>query len=679
MQSERFNVSILPKFNEIDPAKIEPTIRALLEKNRKKLADILAQKGPYTWANLMQPIEVMSDELHKHWSPVAHLHSVMESEPLREAYNSTLPILTEYHTEYSQNAALFTAIKSLTESAEFSSYTPAQKKLLENEIRDFKLSGVHLSADKKAQLSDLHQRVSQLTTQFAENLLDATNGWILHLKDARELAGVPETVLQLASDNAKQRNLEGYVITLDLPSYSTAMKFLNNRELRKTLYNAYATRASDQGPNANKFDNTKIMADLLETRHNIANLVGFKNFAEYSLATKMAKNPEEVLAFLYDLVDRSKPYAEKEFHELIDLAKSDGLSHLEVWDIAYYSEKLREQKYNFSAEDLRPYFPFEKVMHGMFKIVNTIYGLSFNEEKDVQTWHPDVKFYSVYDESNHLRGGFYVDLYARQHKRDGAWMDDCINRRRTSQNDIQLPVAYLTCNFMPPVEDKPALLTHDDVLTLFHEFGHCLHHLLTRVDFPSVGGINGVPWDAVEFPSQFMENFCWEKDSLHYISAHYQTGESIPQDLYEKMLKAKYFQTGLQMVRQLEFALFDFRIHYEYQPNAIPNFVQETLDDVRRKVCVIKVPSFNRFQHSFSHVFAGGYAAGYYSYKWAEVLSEDAYAKFEENGILDPKTGKSFMQNILEVGGVRDPMDSFIAFRGRKPTIDALLRHSGIK
>lgn len=670
--------NILPHFSAIVPEQIETTIRDILDVNRSTIKSLLAQPGPYTWQNLMQPLEVLSDELSKTWSPINHLNSVLESDSLRKAYNSTLPHLTEYFTDYSQNEQLYKAMASIIESPEFATLSKAQKKLLENEIRDFKLAGVNLPQDKKNRMSELSQQLSKATTKFAENILDATGAWYLHKTNKEDLDGLPEQVLQLARDNAKLRGLEGYVITLDFPSYSTAMIYLKNRGMRQTIYEAHITRASELGPNAGKWDNSKVMDEILNIRYEMAKLIGFNNFAEYSLATKMAKTPAEVLGFLNDLVVRSKPFAESEYAEIVALARHDGLPELEVWDVSYYSEKLRVQKYDFSQEDVRPYFPIEKVMNGMFTVVNKIYGLTIQEEKDIEVWHTDVKFYSIYDEQQQFRGGFYIDLYARPHKRDGAWMDDCINRRRVSDKYVQFPVAYLTCNFMPAVENKPALLTLDDVLTLFHEFGHCLHHLLTKVDFPSVSGINGVPWDAVEFPSQFMENFCFEKESLALISAHYETGEPIPDDLHQKMVRAKYFQTGLQMVRQLEFALFDFRLHLEYHPYQ-GGQVQAVLDDVRSKVAVVPATSFNRFQNSFSHIFAGGYAAGYYSYKWAEVLSADAYAQFEENGILDRKTGKSFMENILEVGGVRDPMDSFIAFRGRKPTIDALLVQSGIQ
>lgn len=677
MNHTAFSQSALPRFKEIDPSKIEPIIRNLLKTNRQKLQELLTQSEPFTWDNLMQPLEDMGDELSKIWSPIGHLNSTLESEPLRQAYNAVLPLLTEYHTEVSQNEQLFKAISSIANSPAFQTFSPAQRKIIENDIRDFKLSGIHLPPEKKARFAMLQQQLSQLITKFSENVLDSTNAWTYHLTDKQALLGLPPQALQLAIDNAKRRGLEGYVLTLDYPSYSTAIKFLQNRSLRKKLYEAYTTRASDKGPNAGKWDNSPIIDNILRTRYEIAQLVGFNNFAEYSLATKMAKTPQDVLHFLNDLLDRSKAIAEEEYQAIVQEAAKDHLTTLESWDVPYYSEKLQMAKFNFTEEDFRPYFPIQNVLNGLFMLVNKLYGLTIKEQSNIETWHPDVHFFVIYDDQNRLRGGFYTDLYARPHKRDGAWMDECRTRSRLGNNDIQSPVAFLTCNFMPPVGDQPALLTHDDVLTLFHEFGHCLHHLLTKVDYPSVAGINGVPWDAVEFPSQFMEYFCWEKESLALIAKHYQTGESLPDDLYKKMIAAKHFQTGLQMIRQLEFSLFDFRLHLEYNPTQSGQ-VQAILDEVRQKTTFIPVPSFNRFQNSFAHIFAGGYSAGYYSYKWAEVLSSDAYSQFEEKGFFDRATGQSFMENILEVGGVRDPMASFVAFRGREPTIDALLKQSGI-
>ena len=672
----------LPQFAAIKPADIEPTLRVMLLDHRQKLQALLAQAQPFTWNNLMQPLEIMDDKLNQYWSPIAHLHAVMESDELREAYNQSLPLLTEYHTEVAQNESLYQAIESLANSTGFSQLDPAQKKIIENDLRDFRLAGIHLPADKKARMAKLQKQLSQLTTKFSENILDATQHFILHLTDFQTVKDLPPPALQLAIDHAKQRGLEGYVLTLDYPSYSTAIKFLSDRSIRRTLYEAYTTRASDRGPHAHTWDNSSIMDDILKIRHEIAQLVGFKNYALYSLTTKMAKTPDEVLGFLNDLAIKSKPIAEKELKELIEFAQThDGIKQLEAWDISYYSEKLKLDKFHFSQEDLRVYFPINKVLNGLFTLANRLYGITIHEEKNVPTWQENVRFFTITDNQNQLRGGMYTDLYARSNKRDGAWMDECVIRRRVSSEAIQHPVAFLTCNFMPPahpqISTNPALLTHDDVLTLFHEFGHCLHHILTQIDYPSVASINSLPWDSVEFPSQFMEYFCWEKEVLALIAGHYQTGSPIPDELLKKMHAAKHFETGLQMVRQLEFALFDFRLHLEYDPQKTKP-IQTVLNDVRQKIAVIHPPEFNRFQHSFAHVFAGGYAACYYSYKWAEILSADAYAQFEEKGLLDHATGLSYMKNILEIGGIRDPMLSFIAFRGRKPTIDALLRLSGI-
>lgn len=673
-----FTQKMLPYFSEIDPKHIPEQIQTLLATNRAEIAKLLAQPGPLTWENLLEPIEDLQDNLNKNWSPINHLHSVTETEALRKAYNDILPALTEYGTELSQNTKLYEATKQIATSAAFAHLHPAQQKTIENDLRDFKLAGVQLPPDKKARLAELQQQLSAASTKFSENILDATQGWHLHVTDEKELAGLPEQSLQLAKEQAEQRGLNGYVLTLDHASYLPALQFLHNRTIRKTIYEAHCTRASECGPNAHKWDNTAVMETILKIRHEIANLIGYKNYAEYSLATKMAHSPQEVLAFLHDLVRRSKPMAETELQAVTTLASADGITSFEIWDLPYYSEKLRLAEFDFSQEDLRPYFPAEQVLQGMFAFVNKLYGITIRKQADINVWHPDAAFFNVYDAQGNLRGGFYTDLYARQHKREGAWMDDCRIRRRKQNGDIQHPVAYLTCNFMPPVNNQPALLTHDDVLTLFHEFGHCLHHLLTLVDYPSVAGINGVPWDAVEFPSQFMENFCWEKESLALIAAHYQTKAPLPDDLHKKMIRAKNFQTAMHMLRQLEFALFDLRLHTEYDPNKPHSQIQEILNEVRKEVSVVPTPAYNRFQHSFSHIFAGGYAAGYYSYKWAEVLSADAYSMFIENGILDKTTGQSFMQNILEIGGVREPMDSFVAFRGRKPQIDALLRLSGI-
>jgi len=669
--------SPLPVFSDIHPEDIEPAVKQIIAQNRLLIAQHLNQEK-FTWDNLMAPLEEIDDKLSQVWSPITHMHAVMESDGLRAAYNACLPLLTEYHTEIMQNEKLYQAIQSIADSPEYTTLNEAQRKVIDNDLRDLQLAGVHLGAVEKARYAELQKQLSKLCTQFAENILDATHAWTLHITDKEALQGLPEQTLKLAEQNALQSELTGWVLTLDYSCYATVMKYLKKRELRWLMYEAFSTRASDQGPNAGRFDNTNIMEDIVKTRHELAKLLGFNHFAEYSLKTKMAKTPERVLSFLNELVLKSKPAGENEMKELNEFAKSlDGVDHLEAWDLPYYSEKLREAKYALSQEDLRPYFPINKVLPGMFTVMNKLYGIKVTEKHNVDVWHPNVQFFEIHDANDHLRGYFYTDLYARPHKREGAWMDECRVRRRLEDGTVQLPVAFLTCNFTRPLGNKPALLTHEDVLTLFHEFGHCLHHLLTRVDYAPLSGINGVPWDAVEFPSQFLECWCFEKEVLALISAHEETGEPVPDVLYNKMIAAKNFQPGMHMLRQLEFALFDFRLHLEYDPAKKP-MVQFILDDVRKQVAVVSTPKFNRFQHSFSHIFSGGYAAGYYSYKWAEVLSSDAFAKFEEKGIFDHDTGQSFLKNILEQGGVREPMDLYIAFRGREPTIDALLKYSGL-
>jgi oligopeptidase A len=670
--------SPLPKFSDIQPEYIEPALKTIIAANRERLTQLLNETSSYTWDNLLAPLEEMDDTLSKMWSPVSHLHAVMESESLRAAYNACLPLLTEYHTELVQNEKLYKAINSIKESPEYHTLNTAQKKSIDNDLRDIRLAGVSLPPQNKAQYAELQKQLSKLCTQFSENILDATGAWTLHITNKEAVLGMPDSALKIAEQNALQRDLTGWVFTLDYASYSSVMKYLADRELRWLMYEAHVTRASDQGPNAGRFDNTAIMEDIIKTRHKLATLLGFNNFAEYSLATKMADTPERVLRFLYDLVEKSKKTAEKELHELQQFAHQlDGIEQLEAWDLAYYTEKLRQTKYALSQEDLRAYFPVNKVLTGLFTITNKLYNIKIIERFDVDTWHPQVKFFEVRDGKDQLRGYFYIDLYARAHKREGAWMDECRNRRRLADGSIQHPTAFLTCNFTRPVDNKPALLTHEDVQTLFHEFGHVLHHILTQVDYSSVSGINGVPWDAVEFPSQFFEFWCFEKEALAFISAHEETGECIPDTLYNKLIAAKNFQSGMQMLRQLEFALFDFRLHFEYDPNKTPA-VQSVLDDVRKQVSVLNTPRLNRFQHSFSHIFSGGYAAGYYSYKWAEVLSADAFELFEQKGIFDTASGQAFLTNILEKGGVYDPMELYVAFRGREPTIDALIKYSGL-
>ncbi|MET0013702.1 MAG: oligopeptidase A [Sedimenticola sp.] len=675
MDNPLLELEALPHFSRIRPEHVEPAIDALLKEGRELTHKLLESGAPYTWDNLVEPLEIADDRLGRAWSPVSHMNSVVNSDELRDAYNACLPKLSDYATEMGQNEQLCNAYKAVYENG--SDLNDDQRKLLENALRDFRLSGVDLPAEKKSRYKEISQQLTRLTSKYEENLLDATNAWSKLITDEAELAGLPESALGLAKQTAEQRDKAGWMLTLEFPSYLPVMTYADNRELRREMYEAYATRASDQGPHAGKWDNSETMERILELRHEQALLLGFDNYAERSLAKKMARSCDEVLGFLNDLAKRSHDQALQELRELTEFASSEhGAEDLQAWDIGYYAEKLRQHRYAITQEELKPYFPESKVLSGMFAVVNRLYGIEIAEVDDVETWHPDVRFFEIRDRDGGIRGQFYLDLYARPKKRGGAWMDECVVRMFNEQYD-QIPAAYLTCNFSPPVGDKPALFTHDEVETLFHEFGHGLHHLLTRVNYPGIAGINGVAWDAVELPSQFMENWCWEREALDRISGHYETGEPIPATLYDRMKAAKNFQSGMQMVRQLEFSLFDFRMHREYQPGS-GGRIYEILEEVREKVAVIRPPAFNRFAHGFSHIFAGGYAAGYYSYKWAEVLSADAFSLFEERGIFDRDTGVAFLQNILEKGGSKDAMELFIGFRGREPEIDALLRHSGI-
>lgn len=676
MDNALLDLSGLPAFKSISPKHIESAVEYLLAENRAQLNVLLEATDAYTWGNLIQPFEDMEERLERVWSTVTHLNAVVNSDALRAAYNACLPKLSEYATELGQNAHLYRAYKHIAESSEYAALVAAQKKVIDNELRDFQLSGVGLDQDGQARYKIIQQELSSLTAKFEENVLDATQGWRKHISSKTELAGLPETSLALARQTAVQAGLEGWLFSLEYPSYLPLIQYADSRALRREMYEAYVTRASDQGPSAGEWDNTETLQKILQLRHELAQLLGFANYAELSLAKKMAKSTAQVMDFLNDLAQRSRPLAEQELAELRAFAEGLGCADLEAWDIPYYTEKLRAHKYALSQEDVRPYFPELRVLTGLFGLVKRLYGLVIAEIKGIETWHPDVRFYEIRDARNTLRGQFYLDLYARPHKRGGAWMAECVTRKRTGQN-VQTPVAYLTCNFSAPVGETPALFTHDEVLTLFHEFGHGLHHMLTQVDYIGVAGINGVAWDAVELPSQFMENWCWERATLDLIAGHYQTNEALPENLFNKMLAAKNFQSGMQMVRQLEFALFDFRMHREYDP-ARGARVADLLNEIRNTVSVFTPPVFNRFAHSFSHIFAGGYAAGYYSYKWAEVLSSDAFAKFEENGVFDQTTGQQFLHTILEQGGAREPMELFVEFRGREPTIDALLRHSGI-
>ncbi|MDD5228459.1 MAG: oligopeptidase A [Methylococcales bacterium] len=675
MTNPLLNQTDLPHFSQIKPEHIELAIDELLANARKAVADCLDTNEIYTWENLIEPIENAEDRLSKAWSPVSHLNAVMNNDELRDAYNACLPKLSDYATEMGQNEKLFHAYESIASHETFSTLTKAQQKVITNALRDFQLSGVALPLEQKQRYKEISQQLSSLTSRYEENVLDATNAWTKLITDINELAGLPETALAQAKQSAEISNVEnGWLITLQFPSYLAVMTYADNRELRREHYTAFVTRATE-----NDFDNTEIMEQILALRHEEARLLGFTNYADLSLATKMANSTDEVISFLEDLATKSLPQARQDVEDLKKFALDNyGIDNLQGWDVSYLSEKMRQQHYQLSQEEVKSYFPVPHVLKGLFEIVQRLYGLQITELHEFDRWHESVQLFEICDSHGQTRGRFYLDLFARTKKRGGAWMDDCIGRRKLDDNNIQYPVAYLVCNFTPPTTDTPSLLTHDDVTTLFHEFGHGLHHVLTQVDYLGVSGISGVAWDAVELPSQFMENWCWEKDALALISAHYQTGEMLPESLFEKMLAAKNFQAGMIMVRQLEFSLFDFHIHRDFEPQK-GGRIYEILNDIRQRVAVVPVPEFNRFAHSFSHIFAGGYAAGYYSYKWAEVLSSDAFSLFEEKGIFDAETGKAFLTNILEQGGSDDAMELFKNFRGREPSCDALLRHSGIK
>ncbi len=667
----------LPAFENINVSDVEPTIDELLAESRSIVKSLLANTKNYTWDNLLQRLEDMDDKLNRTWSPASHLHSVADNDQLREAYNNCISKLSDYSTEMGQNEELFHAYEQIAGADSFNLLSTAQQKIITNSLRDFQLSGIALDTKAKERYKLIQQQLSKLQTKFEENLLDATHAWRKLITDKDELEGLPESCIELAAQTAKDVGKEGWVFTLEFPSYMPVMQYADNASLREEIYGAYVTRASEKGPNAGQFDNSEIMNKILQYRTEKAKLLGFESYAHYSLATKMAENTNEVLDFLNNLIERTKKYAEQEYEELTLFAKETAnVSRLQAWDVVYYSEKLRQKKFDISQEELRAYFPVNQVIEGLFAITEKLYGVTINQREGVQIWHKDVMFYDILNQEGEISGSFYLDLFARRHKRGGAWMDECIVRKKTSTG-IQNPVAYLTCNFSPPLGYKPALLTHDEVTTLFHEFGHGLHHMMTKIEYSGVSGINGVPWDAVELPSQFMENWCWEKEAIDLFARHIDSGEILDNKIFKKMMKARTFQAGMKMLRQLEFSLFDYRLHMEFAIND-SLIIQDLLDEIREKVAVVETPDFNRFQHSFAHIFAGGYAAGYYSYKWAEVLSADAFSKFEERGIFDKETGEAFLQSILEQGGSREPMDLFIEFRGRKPSIEPLLRHSGI-
>ncbi|MBY5923261.1 oligopeptidase A [Ferrimonas balearica] len=680
MTNPLMDPSSLPAFSQIRPEHVQPAVEAALKHCRDTVEQVLAGAGPVTWDSLVAPVDEAEDKLSRIWSPVSHMNSVVSNEALREAHDACLPLLSEYSTWLGQNKALYEAYKALAASDEFANLSPAQKKVVENGLRDFELSGIGLPEAEQKRYGEIVMRLSELSSRYSNQLLDATNAWSKLITDVSELAGLPESALEAAQQSAALREQEGYLLTLEFPSYLAVMTYADNAELRREVYTAFCTRASEQGPHAGQFDNGPLMDELLALRQELSQLLGFESPAHKSLATKMAETPEQVISFLNELALASRGQGEEELKALTAYARAEhGVESLNAWDITYYAEKQKQHLYQISDEALRPYFPEDKVLSGLFHTLERLFSVKVQERKDIDTWHKDVRFFDLLEADGSVRGSFYLDLYARQNKRGGAWMDDCQGRRYRADGSLQKPVAYLTCNFNGPVGDKPALFTHDEVVTLFHEFGHGIHHMLTRIeDAPGVAGINGVPWDAVELPSQFLENWCWEAEALGEISGHYETGEPLPVEMLDKMLAAKNYQSAMMMLRQLEFALFDFRLHLECAQLQGDNPIQSILDEVREQVAVIKAPEFNRFQHGFSHIFAGGYAAGYYSYKWAEVLSADAFSRFEEEGIFNPLVGADFLHHILEMGGSEEPMALFTRFRGREPEIDALLRHSGI-
>ena len=674
MSNPLLNYTGLPAFSKIKPEHIKPAVEAVIKTCRETIEAVSKIENP-TWENFYLPQAAAGDQFSRAWSPVGHLNAVKNSPELREAYQACLPLLSEYSTWAGQHKGLYEGYLKLKNSPAFESYSLAQKKAIENSLRDFELSGISLPEDKQKRYGEISARLSELSSDFSNNVLDATMGWDIVITDESQLKGLPESALEAAKLSAESKGKKGYRFTLEFPSYYPVLTYCENRELREMMYKEYATRASDQGSNAGKWDNSVNIDEKLKLRRELAQLLGFATYADYSLATKMAENPQQVVEFLEDLASRAKKQAKEELCALKAFANHACSEQLEPWDIAYYSEKQKQALYAINDEELRPYFPEDRVLSGLFELMKRIFGLRIEEQFGIDTWHKDVRFFQIYDEQGEERGAFYLDLYARENKRGGAWMDDCINQKRFADGRLQKPVAYLTCNFNKPIGNKPALFTHDEVTTLFHEFGHGIHHMLTQIEVGDVAGINGVPWDAVELPSQFLENWCWEEEALAFISGHYETGEPLPKEKLTQLLKAKNFQAAMFVVRQLEFGLFDFRLHLAEPREGL---VLDTLKAVKAEVAIVKTPEWVRTPHSFSHIFAGGYAAGYYSYLWAEVLSADAFSKFEEDGIFNRETGQSFLDNILTRGGSEEPMVLFERFRGRKPTLDALLRHKGI-
>ena len=664
----------LPPFSAIRPEHVEPAIDQILEENRAAIAALLSREGTPDWNSLALALDAIGERLSRAWGPVSHLNAVCNNAELRSAYEACLPKLSQYWTEMGQNRALCDAWKALAASPAAAGFDVAQHTIVEQTLRDFHLSGIDLPEDKQKRYGEIQMRLSELASRFSNQLLDATQAWTKHITDEAELAGLPDYARAQMAAAAQARELDGWLVSLEFPSYIAVITYADRRELREELYTAYSTRASDQGPNAGQGDNGPLMEEILDLRQELAQLLGYPHYGELSLATKMAESTGQVLGFLRDLAVRSRPAAEQDLAELRAFALEAGVTDLQSWDVTYFSEKLRQSRYSISQEQVRQWFPVNRVLDGLFAIVQRLYGVTINELKDFESWHPDVRLFEIVEDGVQT-GRFFLDLYARSNKRGGAWMDSARQKWRNAAGELVTPVAYLVCNFTPASGERPALLTHDEVTTLFHEVGHGLHHLLTRVEYLGVSGINGVAWDAVELPSQFLENWCWEPEGLALMSAHFETGEPLPAELLERMLAAKNFQSGMMMLRQMEFSLFDFELHATHGDG---RSVMDVLQAIRDEIAVFQPPKWARFPNSFSHIFSGGYSAGYYSYKWAEVLSADAFARFEEEGVLNPATGRAFRDAILARGGSEEPMKLFVEFRGREPSIDALLRHSGL-
>lgn len=669
----------LPKFNEVKPVHVSPAIDQLIEVGRTLVNRLATSKTTPTWDNFARPLEDHSEQLSRAWSQVGHMNAVVNSPELRDAYNENLAKLTDFYSDLSQDDRLYAKFKAIQSHADFATLTATQQTIINHEVRDFKLGGAELSSDDKARFKAVSESLSKLSSQFSDNILDNTNDFKHLVQNLEDLKGIPADVIEAAEVSAKVDEKEGYQFTLHFPSYLPVLQYAQNRKLREVLYRAYATKASEFSPldadGIPKWNNTSLIKEILTLKQEEAKLLDFDNYAQYSLATKMADSPAQVIAFLDTLAKRAKPFAEKDMQALTQYAKKLGIDAMESWDVAYVSEKLREEQYAFSDQEVKQYFPEDKVLAGLFKVTETIFGVKVTKA-EAPLWHKDAAFYQISDQDNQPIAYFYLDLYARNGKRGGAWMDECISRRK-KVSGLELPVAFLTCNFSAPVGEKPALFTHDEVITMFHEFGHGLHHMLTQVDEYGVSGIKGVEWDAVELPSQFMENFCWEWDVIRHMTRHVDTGKQLPRSLFDKMVAAKNFQAGMQTVRQIEFSLFDMRLHGDFDPQGDKTAL-DLIETVRDEVAVLRPPTWNRFPNSFSHIFAGGYAAGYYSYKWAEVLSADAYSLFEEMGALSAEAGNRFKSEVLAKGGSRPALASFIAFRGREPNMDALLRHNGM-